>query len=242
MEIEERVKHYWTVRSHDFGAIRKNELEGGMGRRWLEELGQWLPKGKTLDILDVGTGTGFFAILLAGMGHRVTGIDLTPAMLEEGRAQAAQAGLSIDFRQMDAQEPDFPEGSFDVVLSRNLTWTLPDPEKAYSQWLRVLRRGGLLLNFDADYAANVRSESTQNCSVSPDSPYGHVGMTRELVEENNAITLALDIGKRRPDWDAGVLQKLGAVECTTDTALGRRILGELDLEHAPMFLVRAQKA
>ena len=183
MEIEERVKHYWTVRSHDFGAIRKNELEGDMGRRWLEELEQWLPKGKTLDILDVGTGTGFFAILLAGMGHRVTGIDLTPAMLEEGRAQAAQAGLSIDFRQMDAQEPDFPEGSFDVVLSRNLTWTLPDPEKAYGQWLRVLRRGGLLLNFDADYAANVRSESTQNCSVPPDSPYGHVGMTRELVEE-----------------------------------------------------------
>ena len=188
MEIEERVKHYWTVRSHDFGAIRKNELEGDMGRRWLEELEQWLPKGKTLDILDVGTGTGFFAILLAGMGHRVTGIDLTPAMLEEGRAQAAQAGLSIDFRQMDAQEPDFPEGSFDVVLSRNLTWTLPDPEKAYSQWLRVLRRGGLLLNFDADYAANVRSESTQNCSVPPDSPYGHVGMTRELVEENKTAS------------------------------------------------------
>ena len=72
MEIEERVKHYWTVRSHDFGAIRKNELEGDMGRRWLEELEQWLPKGKTLDIQDVGTGTGFFAILLAGMGHRVT--------------------------------------------------------------------------------------------------------------------------------------------------------------------------
>ena len=42
MEIEERVKHYWTVRSHDFGAIRKNELEGDMGRRWLEELEQLL--------------------------------------------------------------------------------------------------------------------------------------------------------------------------------------------------------
>ena len=67
-------------------------------------------------------------------------------------------------------------------------------------------------------------------------------MTRELVEENNAITLALDIGKRRPDWDAAVLQKLGAIECTTDTALGRRILGELDLGHAPMFLVSARKA
>ena len=106
----------------------------------------------------------------------------------------------------------------------------------------MLRRGGLLLNFDADYAANVRSESTQNCSVPPDSPYGHVGMTRELVEENNAITLALDIGMRRPDWDAAVLEKMGAVHCTVDRTLGRRILGELDLEHAPMFLVSARKA
>ena len=65
---------------------------------------------------------------------------------------------------------------------------------------------------------------------------------RELVEENNAITLALDIGKRRPDWDAAVLEKMGAVHCTVDRTLGRRILGELDLEHAPMFLVSARKA
>ena len=242
MEIEERVKHYWTLRSHDFGTIRKNELEGDMGRRWLEELEKWLPEGKALDILDVGTGTGFFAILLAGLGHRVTGIDLTPAMLEEGRALADQLGLSITFRQMDAQDLAFPDERFDLVLSRNLTWTLPEPEKAYGQWLRVLRRGGRLLNFDADYAANVRSESTQNCSVAPDSPYGHVGLTQALVEENNAITLALDIGKRRPEWDISVLQALGAVQCAADETLGRRVLGELDLCHAPMFLVTACKA
>ena len=241
MEIEERVKHYWTLRSHDFGAIRKNELSGEMGRRWLAELRRWLPEGKTLDILDVGTGTGFFAILLASLGHRVTGIDLTPAMLEEGRALAAHLGLSITFLQMDAQALRFPDESFDLVLSRNLTWTLPEPEKAYGQWLRVLRPGGQLLNFDADYAANVRSESTQNCSVAPDSPYGHVGMTQALVEENNAITLALDIGKRRPAWDTAVLQKLGAARCTADETLGRRILGDLDLENAPMFLVSARK-
>lgn len=197
--IEDRVVRYWTIRSHDFGAVRKNELGSIMGRRWQEELEARLPQGSPLNILDVGTGTGFFAILMAQLGHKVTGIDLTPAMLEEAAAMAAGLGLDIAFRHMDAQQLDFPDGTFDVVLSRNLTWTLPEPEKAYAEWHRVLKPGGLLLNFDADYAANVRSESTQNCSVAPDSPYGHVGMTEALVEENNAITLALDVGRSRAE-------------------------------------------
>lgn len=239
-QIEQRVKNYWTARSHDFGTVRKNELESDMGKRWLEEIERHLPQGK-LDILDVGTGTGFFAILLARLGHRVTGIDLTPAMIAESRALAGSMGLDIDFRQMNAQELSFEEERFDVVISRNLTWTLPEPQKAYSQWYRVLKKGGVLLNYDADYAENVRSESTQNCSVAPDSPYGHVGMTERLKEENDAITLALDIGKKRPEWDAQVLRELGVRACSTDLRVGARVLGALDLVNAPMFGIFARK-
>ena len=239
--MENRVVRYWTERSHDFGTIRKNELNNDMGRRWLEELETRLPAETPLNILDIGTGTGFFAILMAHLGHRVTGIDLTPAMLEEASAMASGLGLDIDFRQMDAQQLVFPNGTFDVVLSRNLTWTLPEPEKAYAEWYRVLKPGGILLNFDADYAENVRSESTQNCSVAPDSPYGHVGMTEALVAENNAITLAMDVGQARPEWDVSVLQKLGFTDCRTDRAVGRRVLGEADLVNAPMFGIFARK-
>ena len=240
-EIEERVKNYWTRRSHDFGAVRKNELANAMGTRWLEELQKHLPQGKPLEILDVGTGTGFFAILLGHLGHHVVGIDLTPAMLEEAKSQARALGVTAEFLQMDAQALRFEDGRFDVLLSRNLTWTLPEPEKAYAQWYRVLKPGGVLLNFDADYAENVRSESTQNCSVAPDSPYGHVGMTEALVEENNAITLALDVGQKRPAWDEAVLKKVGFSHCRSDLTVGRRVLGAADLVHAPMFGVFAQK-
>lgn len=240
-EIEERVKNYWTRRSHDFGAVRKNELANAMGTRWLEELQKHLPQGKPLEILDVGTGTGFFAILLGHLGHYVVGIDLTPAMLEEAKSQARALGVTAEFLQMDAQALDFGDGRFDVVLSRNLTWTLPDPQKAYAEWLRVLKPGGILLNYDADYAANVRSESTQNRSVAPDSPYGHVGMTQEMQRENDAITLALDLGKARPAWDAVTLANLGAQCCRTDLTVGKRVLGPSDLEHAPMFGVFAIK-
>ena len=241
MEIEQRVKDYWTQRSHDFGTVRKNELENEMGQRWLYEIERFLPEGGSLDILDVGTGTGFFAVLLAQQGHRVEGIDLTPAMLEEARTLAKQRNLDITFREMDAQNLAYPDDTFDVVISRNLTWTLPDPERAYASWFRVLKPGGVLLNFDADYAAHVRSHSVQNRKVAPDSPYGHVGMTDALQQENDAITLSMDIGQARPEWDGEVLTRVGFQSCQTDTQVGKRLLGELDLTTAPMFGIFARK-
>ena len=220
MEIEQRVKDYWTQRSHDFGTVRKNELENQMGQRWLREIEKFLPEGRSLNILDVGTGTGFFAVLLAQQGHRVEGIDLTPAMLEEARTLAKQRNLDITFREMDAQNLAYPDGTFDVVISRNLTWTLPDPERAYASWFRVLKPGGVLLNFDADYAAHVRSHSVQNRKVAPDSPYGHVGMTDALQQENDAITLSMDIGQARPEWDGKVLTRIGFQSCQRIRRLG----------------------
>lgn len=241
LDIESRIMRYWTARSHDFGTVRKNELGSAMGRRWQEELQSHLPNGSGLHILDIGTGTGFFTILMARLGHRVTGIDLTPAMLAEAHTLADALELNVSFQEMDAQQLKFPSERFDVVLSRNLTWTLPEPVKAYQEWYRVLKKGGILMNFDADYAANVRSASTQNCAVAPNSPYGHVGMTAQLQQENDAITLAMDIGQPRPQWDERVLKSLGIRSCQTDLTVGKRILGEADLVNAPMFGVYAVK-
>ena len=242
MEIEERVKHYWTVRSHDFGAIRKNELEGDMGRRWLEELEQWLPKGKTLDILDVGTGTGFFAILLAGMGHRVTGIDLTPAMIAEAKATAAAMNVPARFLVMDAMATAFADASFDVIVTRNLTWTLPDTEQAYREWRRLLRPGGILLNFDANYGDNVRHHRQRDSYIPATEVYGHCGITPELEQENAAITLAMPISRQaRPQWDMALLPRCGFSRCGCDEDAGRRILGDLDLADAPLFLITARR-
>ncbi|RKJ06935.1 class I SAM-dependent methyltransferase [bacterium D16-54] len=240
--MEERIKKYWTRRAHDFGQIRKNELENDMGVRWLKEMEAYLPKGKSLDILDVGTGTGFFAVLLSGKGHRVQGIDLTFAMLKEAAALAKERGLSICFRQMDAQSLSYEPESFDVVVSRNLTWTLPEPEKAYREWYRVLRKGGVLLNFDAAYGEHVRSENLQNSQVAADSPYGHMGMTREMEEENRLITLSMEISRKsRPQWDQKVLLATGFQRCETDISTGRRVLGSFDLRTAPMFGIYAVK-
>ena len=66
-------------------------------------------------------------------------------------------------------------------------------------------------------------------------------MTDDLLAENNAITLAMDMGQVRPDWDARVLKAVGFATVQTDTTLGHRVLGSLDLASAPMFGIFAQK-
>ena len=62
-------------------------------------------------------------------------------------------GLDVQFQVMDAEKTDFAEDSFDALVTRNLTWTLPHVGEAYREWFRILKPGGVLINFDADYCA-----------------------------------------------------------------------------------------
>ncbi|MBO7701220.1 MAG: methyltransferase domain-containing protein [Eubacteriaceae bacterium] len=241
-DITKRVRNYWEKRAKDFALIKNNELNDDISSRWINEIEKYLEPEKTLDILDVGTGTGYFAILLSRKGHRVTGIDLTPAMLEEAREASEVNGVDPVFMLMDAQKTDFEDCAFDAVVSRNLTWTLPDPEKAYREWFRVLRPGGVLINFDADYATNVRNQNLDKSFTQISGTYGHIGMTPELVRENAEITLSMPAGTfSRPEWDLKIFEESGFSAWGADTQAGRRILGDRDLSDAALFLVWAQR-
>ena len=194
-------------------------------------------------ILDLATGTGDLALMLKerAPGAEVVGADFAPPMLAIARRKAEARGLEVRFLEADALALPFPDGAFDAVTIAFGFRNFADYEKALRERYRVLAPGGLLLNFDADYAANVRSRSTQNRRVPADSPYGHVGMTDRLQRENDEITLTMDVGRARPAWDREVLEGIGFADCRVDTRVGRRILGPLDLEHAPMFGIAARK-
>lgn len=96
--------------------------------------------GKKAPDLDVGCGAGFFSVLLAKEGHQVTGVDLTPDMIENAGILAAEEKADCKFLIMDAEKLDFPDETFDAVISRNLTWTLPHVRHAYGEWVRVLKK------------------------------------------------------------------------------------------------------
>lgn len=237
--IKERVSSYWTKRSADFAKLREKELESELAGLWLSEIEAQLPKETGLRILDVGTGSGFFAVLLAEKGHRVTGIDLTPAMIDEAGKLAEENQTEVEFRVMDAENLEFADGEFDAVVSRNLTWTLPHPDQAYREWLRVLKPGGVLLNFDADYGM----ERFAKEDSLPEN-HAHRQMSCSQLEECDAIKDALDISrKRRPGWDAEALRNLGCRQVEADTGVSERVYRKESpfYNPTPLFRIRAVK-
>jgi len=148
---------YWTHRAPSYSEVNREELATRQHVVWKQVLTEQISARfpdripEQICILEVGTGPGFFAILLAEAGYRVTAIDLTPSMLDEARRNAGKLCACIDFREMNAQNLAFDDESFDVIVSRNVTWNLPEPDLAYAKWVRVLKPGGMLMNFDANW-------------------------------------------------------------------------------------------
>jgi SAM-dependent methyltransferase len=95
------------------------------------------------NVLDVGTGTGVVAITAARSGARVTGLDLTPALLDHARENSCIAGMeNIVWTEGDAESLPFPDASFDVVLSQFGHIFAPRPETALAEMRRVLKPDG----------------------------------------------------------------------------------------------------
>src|SRR5207248_4430286 len=92
-----------------------------------------------LGVLDVGCGTGPVAITAARLGARVTGLDLTPELLEHARENARIAEIEVEWHQGDAESLPFPDGSFDAVMSQFGHIFAPRPEVAVAEMLRVLK-------------------------------------------------------------------------------------------------------
>ncbi len=238
--IKEKVESYWTKRADGFFDLRHDEIESEKASRWIEEIQSLIPEGRELKILDLGCGTGFFEVILGRLGHSVTGIDLTEEMI--ARANEMIRLYQLDETRVktmvgDAEKLDFSDESFDVVISRNLTWTLPHPIEAYKEWFRVLKSGGVLINFDAEYAKGAHNlNSPENIAHSKIDP--------SLKEECHDIYHMLTISMlERPTWDEEVLEKIGFMNINTDLFFGNRIFIEHDEFYIPdkMFSIKALK-
>ena len=238
-ERKERIVSYWEKRSGDFLEHKRAELHSPMSERWLYEIKNQLPQDRNLRILDVGCGAGFFSVLLAKEGYQVTGVDLTPDMIENARILAAEEKTVCDFLVMDAENLSFADESFDVVISRNLTWTLPDVKSAYREWVRVLKKGGILLNFDANYGL---SDFT-DLSELPDN-HAHQEIGDDMMRECEEIKRQLPISSySRPAWDLETLGAMKLQEFSVDLGISSRIYVEKDefYNPTPMFMLRTCK-
>ena len=267
-KLLEEIESYWSTRTEGYSEVNEKELRGMQKKAWLEvleggfcgkvsmekECDEENPDEKdSLKILDIGTGPGFFSMILAEAGYHVTAVDYTPGMLEKAAQNAAkfigEKKNHIEFKRMDAQALDFEDESFDVIVSRNLTWNLPHPEMAYKEWLRVLKKGGRLLNFDANWYGYLYDDKKREAyendrrNVERGSLDDHYLCTD--IDRMEKIALQVPLSEtRRPGWDVKVLKELGASQIQVNEDIWQQVWSEeekLNYGSTPMFMIEVKK-
>jgi ubiquinone/menaquinone biosynthesis C-methylase UbiE len=135
--FKEGQKAMWTA--GDYGEVAQRIVPVG------EYIAERAGAAAGVELLDVATGTGNVSIPAARAGASVTGLDLTPKLLEEQRARAAAAGVEVELIEGDAEQLPFPDGSFDRVTSCFGVMFAPRQTVAAAELVRVTRPGGRIV-------------------------------------------------------------------------------------------------
>jgi len=192
----EESRQYWDNFASSFDDEPDHGLRDPVIRAsWTDFLRESLPYTKAT-ILDIGCGTGPLSVLMAGLGHRVTGIDFSPAMIALARTKASALGLQVEFHVMDAASPQLPPEHFDAIVCRHLLWTLPEPRLVLQQWADLLKQRGRLILIEGHWDTNAGLRASEVIEMLPAS-FGDVSLQslsesanlwgREVSDERYAI-------------------------------------------------------
>lgn len=247
----EAVEQYWNVRADGYCQTNLEELNSFKRQAWIDLINEYAPKkpGKKLKVLDIGTGPGFLAIIMADCGHEVTAIDYTEGMLQRAVNNAGRYHQHIDFKRMDAHNLEFEDNTFDLIISRNLTWNLERPHEAYREWHRVLAFGGRLLNFDANWYLHVHDHEKRRAYEEDRKKAREKGFKDHYIHTDTkameAIAKSLPLSREyRPQWDTREMLKIGFKKIWIDTQIGERVWDEeerVNYGSTPMFMIGAEK-
>lgn len=246
----EENKKYWTNRTSGYSKVNEKELSSEQKEKWLAAITPHFPEErKNIKILDMGTGPGFFAIILAEAGFQVTAVDCTESMIGQAKVNAGDLKDEITWVLANAEQTGLESETFDAVVSRNLTWNLKSPEKAYGEWLRILKKGGILLNFDANWYQYLYDDEKRigyeldRKRVEDSCLEDHYNCTD--IDAMEAIARKLPLSRRlRPQWDVDVLKKLSITKVETDLGIWKRVWSKeekVNYGSTPMFSVLTVK-
>ena len=254
-ELLQEIASYWGTRAEGYSEVNEKELAGSQREAWLHVLEEQFPEKKKeeMKILDIGTGPGFFPMILSEAGYTVTAVDYTEEMLEKAKenlGKYTKYGLErVTLQRMDARNLEFADETFDVVISRNLTWNLEKPEQAYQEWMRVLKPGGVLLNFDANWYGYLYDDKKREAyendrrNVEKGSLDDHYLCTD--IDRMEKIALQVPLSEtKRPGWDVKVLEELKAEKIEVDENIWQQVWSEeekLNYGSTPMFMIKVTK-
>jgi SAM-dependent methyltransferase len=166
-----------------------------------------------VSVLDVAAGNGNFALAAARHGAIVTASDLTPRMVELGRARSADAGMRIEWTEADAEQLPFSDAAFDVVASVFGAMFAPRPELVARELFRVAKPGGLvaMANYSPGGFLGRLSEMMASFSARPGldlpSPFlwGDEGEVRNRFGE---LAASIEIAHRQLSFESGSVDGL----------------------------------
>ena len=251
----EEIQGYWNHRYTGYSKVNQKELEGIQRERWKEQLKRLLSGNQTLKVLDIGTGPGFFTIILEELGYTtITGIDVSNKMLEVAKENIQKYGKehsSIQLIQMDAQNLEFEPESFDIIVSRNLTWNLQNPQQAYSEWLRVLKPYGALFIFDANWYSFLQNEQLEKEFEAKRQKAIEEKLEDywqgEGVDEEKMTWIVQQLPltyQQRPQWDIDYFSSQEDVSVETEENFGDLVWNyeeQLNYGATPMFCIKVVK-
>lgn len=249
-KLMDDMEAYWTNRAEGYSQVNQDELHSAQKNKWSHLLMQELSCLQSgSKILDCGTGPGFFAILLAEKEMQVTACDYNQEMLKKAQQNANTTRNKITWIKADAQNLPFHDCSFDAIVTRNLTWSLEKPEKAYQEWHRILRKGGILLNFDANWYRYLYDDHLKKAFEKDreDVKANHMLDFNDGTDVNEMERIARLLPLStvdRPQWDMKILQECGFLSSEANTAIGNTVLSEvekLNFRSTPIFMIRAVK-
>lgn len=255
MNLLEEIQYYWNHRYTGYSKVNQKELEGIQRERWKKQFKRLLPENQNLKVLDIGTGPGFFTIILEELGYsNITGVDYSYKMLEVARENIQTYGKensSIQLIQMDAQNLEFEPESFDIIVSRNLTWNLQNPQQAYSEWLRVLKPYGALFIFDANWYSFLQNEQLEKEFEAKRQKVIEEKLEDywqgEGVDEEKMTWIVQQLPltyQQRPQWDIDYFSSQEDVSVETEENFGDLVWNyeeQLNYGATPMFCIKVVK-
>lgn len=253
-QLIEGIQEYWTIRSDSYSVQNLQEMNNWKRDAWREKILREAPQKEKLDILDIGTGPGFFAINLALAGHHVTAVDVTEEMLNHARKNAEAYGAQVDFYLHNGDTLFCEDASFDLIVNRNVIWNLERPEQAFKEWMRALRPGGRMVYFDANWYLYLYDQKTAEAKKyymeemkesMPEAEQHTEKMPEEKLHMLEDIARSLPMSKvHRPAWDVQMLESLGMKILKVQEDIGEEVLDmreRMEYRANPMFMVCAEK-
>ena len=241
---------YWARRAESYSDVVCKELDHVSETNWMNVILSEIPEEKDIKIADMGTGPGFFAIGLAKRGYAVTAVDYTQEMLSHAKENAGEYASQIEWMRADVQNLEkMQDESLNVIVTRNLTWNLESPKKAYEEWFRVLKKGGILLNFDAGWYNYLFDDDLQK-ACQKDRVNVKEADIFDFNEYDEAYKME-DIARRlilssceRPAEDIRMIKNAGFREVAADREIWKKVwddVEKINFASTPLFMIRAVK-